>query len=70
LDNIDFELYKVFWYVAKNKSISKAANELFISQLAITQTIQKLENTLKTKLFYRTSMVWNLLMMGNIYMII
>jgi DNA-binding transcriptional LysR family regulator len=44
----------MFWYVAKNKNISKAANELFISQPAITQTIQKLESILETKLFYRT----------------
>jgi DNA-binding transcriptional LysR family regulator len=44
----------MFWYVAKNRSISKAANELFISQPAITQTIQKLESILDVKLFYRT----------------
>lgn len=54
MENINFELYKIFWYVVKNKNISKAANELFISQPAITQTIQKLESLLDIKLFYRT----------------
>ena len=43
--NIDFEYYKVFCYVAKYKKMSVAAEKLFVSHPAITQTIQNLENT-------------------------
>lgn len=54
IKNINFELYKVFYEVGKQKNITKAANNLFISQPAITQQIQKLESELNYKLFYRT----------------
>ena len=40
---INYEYYKVFYYVAKYGKISAAAEKLFISQPAITQTIKKLE---------------------------
>ena len=46
MENINFELYKVFYFVAKNKNLSKAANELFISQPAVTQSIQTLEKAI------------------------
>ena len=52
--NINFELYKVFYEVAKEKSISKGANKLMISQPAVSQSIQTLENQLGGKLFIRT----------------
>ena len=42
--NINFEYFKVFYYVAKNKNISKAANELMISQPAISKTLDILRN--------------------------
>lgn len=51
---INFELYKMFYNVAKNQSFSKAAETLYISQPAVTQSIQKLEEQLGGKLFYRT----------------
>jgi len=51
--NIDLELYRVFCEVVKYKNISKAAESMFISQSAITQSIQKLENLLGGKVFYR-----------------
>jgi DNA-binding transcriptional LysR family regulator len=54
LENINFELYKVFCSVAKNKNITQASHELFVSQPAITQAIKKLENQMGCKLFYRT----------------
>lgn len=50
---INFEYYKVFYYVAKYEKISEAAEKLFISQPAITQTIKKLEEALNMQLFYR-----------------
>lgn len=44
---------KVFMTVAKNLSISKAAEELFISQPAVTNHIKELENKLNIALFDR-----------------
>ena len=52
--NINFELYKVFYEVANTKSISKGAEKLLVSQPAVTQSIQTLENELGGKLFVRT----------------
>ena len=52
--NIDFDYYKVFCYVAKYKKMSVAAEKLFVSQPAITQTIQNLENQLGCVLLMRT----------------
>ena len=52
--NINFELYKVFYYVANAKSISKGAENLNISQPAVTQSIKTLEDELNGKLFIRT----------------
>ena len=51
--SVNLELYKVFCEVAKYKSISKAAENMYISQSAITQSIQKLEKILGEKVFYR-----------------
>ncbi len=53
--DINLELYKVFYYVAKNLSFSKASKDLFISQSAISQSIRTLENKLDTKLFVRST---------------
>ena len=47
--------YKVFYTVANMGSISKAADALFISQPAISKSIAKLEDGIKSKLFIRTS---------------
>jgi DNA-binding transcriptional LysR family regulator len=66
LENINFELYKVFYYVAKNRNLSKAANELFISQPAVTQSIKKLEDEIGFKLFYRTKSGMNLTKDGEL----
>lgn len=48
----DFRL-KVFRSVAKNLSFTKASQELFISQPAITKHVQELENAYQTCLFDR-----------------
>lgn len=53
--DINFEYYKIFYFVAKSKSFTKTAEKLFVSQPAITQNIKKLEDELGRKLFYRTS---------------
>lgn len=52
--NINFELYKVFYEVANCHSISKGAEKLLISQPAVSQSIQTLEEQLGGKLFIRT----------------
>lgn len=52
---VNLEYYKVFYYVAKLGSITLAAEELFISQPAVSQTIKQLENVLGGSLFFRTS---------------
>lgn len=53
--NIDLNLYKIFCAVAETKSFSKAANLLYVTQPAVSHSIQTLENLLDTKLFYRGS---------------
>lgn len=52
--NIDFELYRIFYAVAKNQNITKASEELHISQPAISKSIKKLEEQLGGQLFTRT----------------
>ena len=42
---------KTFYYIAKNKSYTKAAQELCITQPAVTRQIQELENTHNLILF-------------------
>ncbi|MCD8372987.1 MAG: LysR family transcriptional regulator [Clostridia bacterium] len=51
---VNLELYRVFYTVAKCGSLTKAAEELFISQPAVSQAIKQLENQLGTTLFNRT----------------
>ena len=51
--NINFEYYKVFYVIAKNKNITKAANELNISQPAISRMLKTMEDQINTKLFIR-----------------
>jgi len=53
--NIDLELYRVFYIVAKNKHMTKASEELHISQPAISQSIKKLEEQLGGTLFLRSN---------------
>ena len=52
--NINLNLYKTFYDVAKCGSISKAADKTYTSQPAISKAIKKLEEELETQLFYRT----------------
>ena len=53
--NVDLELYKIFYTVAKYKHMTKASEELFISQPAISQSIKKLETQLGGVLFLRSN---------------
>ena len=51
---INLERYRIFYYVASNQSISRAAAQLYISQPAVTKSIRKLEAELNCTLFSRT----------------
>ena len=51
---ITLDLYRVFYAVAKCGSSTRAADELFISQPAVSQAIKQLEMQLGTTLFNRT----------------
>lgn len=53
--NIDLELYRVFYTVAKYKHMTRASEELCISQPAISQAIKKLEEQLGGVLFLRSN---------------
>ena len=47
--------YRIFYTVAKTGNISKAAKELYISQPAISKSIQKLEESMNCELFRSSS---------------
>ena len=51
---VNLELYRVFYTVAKCGSLTKAAEELYISQPAVSQSIKQLESQLGVRLFNRT----------------
>lgn len=50
---MNYEYYKIFYFVGKHKNITKAANELYSSQPAVTRAIQNLESELGCRLFIR-----------------
>lgn len=52
---VKLELYRVFCEVAKQKSLSKAASSLYMTQPAVSQSIAQLERELGLRLFTRTS---------------
>ena len=62
---VDLELYRVFYTVAKCGSLTKAAEELFISQPAVSQQIKQLESQLGGQLFIRTRKGMELSEMGG-----
>ena len=53
--DINLDLYKIFYVVAKNKHMTRASEELHISQPAISQSIKKLEDSLGGILFLRSN---------------
>ena len=52
--NLNFEYYKVFYYVCKCGSLTAAANVLMTSQPAVTRTIHNLESAIGCRLFIRS----------------
>ena len=65
--NVDLELYKIFYVVAKNKNMTKASEELYISQPAISQAIKKLETQLGGPLFLRSNKGMELTKEGEMF---
>ncbi len=62
---VNLELYKVFYSVAKCGSLTKAAEELYISQPAVSQAVKQLETQLGGTLFNRTHKGMELSEMGG-----
>lgn len=58
--NIDYELYRIFYIVAKNENITRASKELLISEPAVSKSIKNLEGYLGAPLFTRTKKGVNL----------
>ena len=48
---INFEHYKIFYYVAKFQNITMAANYLFLSQPSISRCVKNLEDELGVQAF-------------------
>lgn len=61
----NFNLYKTFIAVAKHKNITKASEELLISQPALTLQIKQLEENLGGELFVRKNKGVELTMLGQ-----
>lgn len=53
--NQNLSSYRIFYTVANTGNISRAAKELYISQPAISKSIQKLEESVGCRLFSRSS---------------
>lgn len=53
--DVSFELYKVFYYVARDLSFSSASSSLYISQSAVSQSVKLLEEKMNCKLFIRNT---------------
>lgn len=63
LTNLDN--YNIFYEVAKTKNLTKASENLYISQPAVSQSIKKLEENLGTTLFVRSKKGMELTLIGQ-----
>ena len=53
--NVNFEYYRIFYYVAKYHNFTKAAHALGSSQPNVTRAMNCLEQQINTTLFVRTN---------------
>lgn len=65
---LDFKELEYFISVAKHKNITRAAQELYISQPSLSKYIKKLEDTLGTPLFNRLGHTFTLTYAGERYL--
>ncbi len=65
--NVDLELYRVFYVVAKHMHMTRASEELCISQPAISQSIKKLEEQIGGTLFLRSNKGMELTSEGKMF---
>jgi len=66
---VNIEQFKYIIAIAEKKSLSKAADSLYISQSALTQFLTKLERQLGVKLFTRENGSWSPTQAGDILLI-
>ncbi len=64
--SVSYDAYKVFYVTAKNRSITAAAKELFVTQPTITHCIRKMEEELGCVLFLRGKKGVELTPEGNV----
>ena len=64
--NVNFEYYKVFYYVAKTGSLTQAGEKLSISQPAVSQVMKQLQTQLEITLIIRSSRGIKLTLEGEI----
>lgn len=64
---METKLIEYILMIAKHKSISRAADELYITQSALNQQLLKLEKELGAPLFVRTRNNWELTDVGRLY---
>lgn len=50
--NIDYELYRIFYIVAKNGNITRSSKELLISEPAVSKSIKKLRRVFRCATIY------------------
>jgi len=65
---MDIKAFEYVSAIVKHGSLSKAAEELYISQPALSQYIMKLEQTLDIQLFFREGRKLNLTPAGEVFM--
>lgn len=64
--NVNFKYLEYFWVVAKEGSVTRAAESLFVTQPAISTQIRKLERQLGEKLFLKSGRGLVLTEMGQL----
>lgn len=62
----NLEYYKVFYFVAREGSVTKASKQLNISQPAVSQALKQLESDMGTRLFARNARGMELTEAGKI----
>lgn len=64
---METKLIEYIMAIAKHRSISKAAEELYVTQSALNQQLLKLEKELGAPLFFRERNNWELTNIGRLY---